>query len=78
MTNAAPQLRFTVHGDEILVTLPGYFYSVTYYKPQSSPGLLAKNMTSENDLRIAMTAAEFLAQAWKLANNRARELGWVV
>ena len=78
MLNATSQLRVAVSDDEIIVTLPGYFYSVTYYKPQSSPGLLAKNMTSENDLRIAMTAAEFLAQAWKLANNRARELGWVV
>ena len=78
MTNAAPQLRVTVHDDEILVTLPGYFYSVRYHKPQGSPGLIAKDMTAANDLRISMTAAEFLAQAWKLANNRARQLGWVV
>jgi len=25
-----------------------------------------------------MTAAEFLAQAWRLANDKARELGWIV
>jgi hypothetical protein len=25
-----------------------------------------------------MTQAEFLAEAWKLANNTARELGWIV
>ena len=24
-----------------------------------------------------MTQAEFLARAWKLANDRARELGWI-
>lgn len=78
MTSAASQLRVAVRDDEIIVTLPGYFYSVTYYKPQGSAGLLAKDMTSANDLRISMTAAVFLAQAWKLANNAARELGWVV
>jgi hypothetical protein len=27
---------------------------------------------------FAMTAAEFLAKAWKLANDNARELGWIV
>jgi hypothetical protein len=25
-----------------------------------------------------MTMSEFLAKAWKLANDRARELGWIV
>jgi len=30
------------------------------------------------DLRIHMTAAEFLAKARKLANARARELGWII
>jgi hypothetical protein len=28
--------------------------------------------------RIPMTGGEFLAQAWKLANNKARELGWII
>ena len=31
-----------------------------------------------NRFRISMTAADFLAQAWKLADNRARQLGWIV
>jgi hypothetical protein len=78
MTNAASQLRVAVRGDEIIVTLPGYTYSVTYYKPEGSHGLLAKDMTAANDLRIPMTAAEFLTQAWKRANDKARELGWIV
>jgi len=26
---------------------------------------------------MAMTAAQFLAKAWKLANEKARELGWI-
>ena len=36
MTIAAPQLRVTVQDEEIIVTLPGYFYSVRYHKPQGS------------------------------------------
>jgi hypothetical protein len=63
-----------VKGKELIVTLLGTNYSVTYFKPKGSPGLLSK----KDDPRIAMTAAEFLAKAWKLANDKARELGWIV
>ncbi len=70
-------LRVQVVDDEIIVTLPGSRYSVTYYKPAKSPGLLAKRIADTDDLRILMTAAEFLAQAWRLANDKARELGWI-
>jgi len=64
--------------DEIIVSLPGYYYTVTYYKPQNSPQLLAKNFPTADDQRIEMTQSDFLAQAWRLANDRARELGWIV
>ena len=65
----APELHIEVHDDKIFVSLPGSHYSVTYYKPENSPGLLAKRIADTDDLRIPMTAAEFLAQAWKLANS---------
>ena len=78
MTNAKSELRVQVVDDEIIVPRPGSYYSVTYYKPENSPGLLAKRIADTDDLRISMTAAEFLAQAWKLANEKARELGWIV
>ena len=70
-------LRVHVVDDELIVILPGSYYSVTYYKPEDSPQLLARHIVQKDDLRIPMTAAEFLAQAWKLANDKARELGWV-
>jgi hypothetical protein len=38
----------------------------------------AKDIANKDDPRIPMTAAEFLAKAWKLANDKARELGWIV
>jgi hypothetical protein len=67
-----------VRNDDIIVTLPGTSYTVTYYKPASSPQLLTRNLTLKDDSRASMTQSEFLALAWKLANERARELGWIV
>jgi hypothetical protein len=63
---------------EIIVTLPSSDYTVTYHKPPNSTGLLAKNFSKKDDGRVALTQAEFLALAWRLANEKARELGWIV
>jgi hypothetical protein len=43
MTSANSEFRVQVVDDEIVVTQPGSFYSVTYYKPENSPQLLAKH-----------------------------------
>ncbi len=75
MTSFDPKLRVQVVDDELIVTLLG---SVTYYKPEGSPQLLAKNIADRDDLRIPMGAAEFLVKAWRAANDKARELGWIV
>jgi hypothetical protein len=40
--------------------------------------LLAKEIVNEDDPRLPLTAGQFLAKAWKLANEKARELGWIV
>jgi len=39
-----------------------------------SPQLLAKNFPYDDDRHIELTQAEFLARAWRLANDKAREL----
>jgi len=44
----------------------------------ASPQLLAKNIPERDDPRAPMTLSEFLAEAWKLANDKARERGWIV
>ena len=64
--------------DNIVVTSTGYSYSVAYYKPEGSRGLLVRYSVAKNDLRLSMTGAQFLAKAWKLATDKARELGWIV
>ena len=73
-----PEFRVAVLGDEIVVTMPGSTYSVTYYKPEGSAQLLARRIADQDDLRLRMTAGEFLGTAWRLANDKARELGWIV
>ena len=75
---AKSDLRVSLVDDEIIVIRPGSFYSLTYYKPDNSPQLIAKRMVDHDDLRISMTVAEFLSEAWRLANDKARELGWIV
>ena len=77
MKSGSDLLRIEVVDDEIVVSLPKSQLSVTYYKPDKSPRLLAKRMTEKYDPRTPMTMSEFLAKACKLANDKARELGWI-
>ena len=62
-------IHLDVRGGDIIVDLPGTSYTVTYHKPAVSP---------QDDARTELTQAEFLARAWRLANDKARELGWIV
>jgi len=76
MTQAG--LRVEVRQGEIIVTAPGTRYTVTYYKPAHSAQLLAENFPYKRDDHCPMSNAEFLAYAWRLANDKAPELGWIV
>ena len=78
MTSAWGSLHIEVVDDEIIVTAPFTSYSVTYYKPANSRHLLARNFTNKDDPQAPMTSAEFLAKAWRVANDKARELGWIM
>jgi hypothetical protein len=72
-----PVLRVAVQGSEILVTASDTDYAMTYYKPTNSPQLLAKSFPRKEDRRVSMSLADFLTAACKLANDKARELGWI-
>jgi len=50
---------------------------VTYHKPANTSQLLAKSYPKKEDRRVSMTLAQFLTDAWKLAKDKARELGWI-
>ncbi|MGA7544524.1 MAG: hypothetical protein WBW08_01640 [Methyloceanibacter sp.] len=72
------ELHVEVRGGEIVVALPDSIYSVTYYKSPTGSQLAAKMLPTTYDPNAVLTSAEFLARAWKLANDKARELGWIV
>ena len=71
-------LVIDVLGGNIRVSLAGSNYAVTYHKPRNSPQLLAKSLPVNEDWHASMTQGEFLALAWRAANVKAREMGWIV
>ena len=77
MKSELTRIKLEVWDDEITVSLPGTSYAVTYFKPTNSPQLLAKDLSCYDDARTELTQAEFLACAWRLANDKARELHWI-
>ena len=74
---AIPVLRVDVQGSELVITASDSNYVMTYHKPAYSPKLLAKTFPRKEDRRVSMTLADFLTAAYKLANDEARELGWI-
>jgi len=72
------ELELEVQDGDITVWLPCTSFAVTYYRPKKSRHLLAKRILGDDDPSVAMSHAEFLAAAWRLANNKARKLGWIV
>jgi len=71
-------LVIDVLGGNIRVSLAGSNYAVTYHKPRNSPQLLAKSLPVNEGRHASMTQGEFLALAWRAANDKAREMGWIV
>lgn len=55
-------LNVEVQGDDIVVTLPGTSYVVTYYRAAAFPQqLLTKSHSGREEQRAPMTQAEFYA-----------------
>jgi hypothetical protein len=68
-------LRLEMEGScEFVITMPGTSYKVTFRGLADGPGLSAPhNIRDDRDAPI--TRSEFLARAWRVANDKARELG---
>jgi len=65
-----------LESDTIVVTMPGTRYSITYRKLHDTPLLVASDERDDPDSQISKHT--FPAQAWIAANDKARELGWIV
>jgi len=66
-----------VVGEEIVVTMPGTNFVVRYARSNHAPGLVATSFAGRRDQAADVTLPAFLAQAWKAANAKAKELGWI-
>ncbi len=70
-------LHCQVSDGEIVITLPGSAYCVSYRKSPNSSQLVRDAFTSDRS-NEPISRTEFLAKAWEVANEKARELGWIV
>ena len=77
MSQPAPAIGVDVAGNQMLVTLRGTSYAVTYFRRGGTRGLLAKDFIQDDDPCITVTSAELLEVAWRVAIDKARELGWI-
>ena len=78
MTSPESALHVEVLDDEIAITLSGTNYAVTYYRATAFPQrILTKSHSGGEDHDAPMTQVEFHGRAWRLANDKARELGWI-
>ena len=70
------ELKVEVEGRYIVVTLPGTSFRSSYFKSALAPGLVpSDHMIDDGD---STTSGEFVALAAKAADDKARELGWIV
>jgi hypothetical protein len=77
MKRGLADIRLEVRAGDIVVDLPGTGYTITYHKPAVSSQLLTSYLPVKDDPRTELTQAVFLARALRLANDKARELGWI-
>jgi hypothetical protein len=70
------RLRVVLEANTTVVTILGTHYSITYRKLHDSPWLIASDI--RDDQNSPITKWTFRATAWTAANDKARELGWIV
>ena len=67
-----------VRDQDIVVTMPRTSLRVVYRKPHHGSQLVARLDYFQDQQKGPITRAEFITKALKLANDKARELGWIV
>jgi hypothetical protein len=71
----AEEILIETRGNNIVVEMPGTFYRVLYRRPNSGRQLVAYQLAKADD---PLASAHFMKLAWRLATEKARELGWIV
>ena len=70
------RLLVVLEANTIVVTIVGTHYSITYRTLHDSPWLIASDIRDDQNSPISKWT--FRARAWTAANDKARELGWIV
>jgi hypothetical protein len=70
------RLNIEVEDKVIIVTLPGTTFRVNYNKAKKSDGLVAFGIRGDKDAGVSQV--DFLTRAWRIANDKVRELGWIM
>jgi hypothetical protein len=75
-----PKLKVEVVEDAraLVITLPGTKYHIIYRKLADIPGMSGAHDLRQDDPEASLNRYEFLARAWRIANAKARELGWIM
>ena len=69
-------LHVSVENDAIIIRVVGSHHCVTYRRTSESPWLICTDI--RDDPISPIDRHLFRAQAWTAANEKARELGWIV
>jgi hypothetical protein len=65
-------------GNELVVTMTGSTFRAVYRKPNRGAQLVPKLDYFQDEQKGPIARREFIALARRLANDKARELGWIV
>jgi hypothetical protein len=71
------ELEVQVVDQDIIVNLPGTRFTITFRKDPESPNLTEQTEWTQADPEGGSLAL-FRARAWEAADQKARELGWIV
>ena len=71
------ELEVLVLDGTLVVSLPGTRYSVRYSLDEGKHELRASDYPIDLDTRSIISQAEFMGRAWRMAHEKARELGWI-
>jgi hypothetical protein len=75
---AMKNILIETHGNNIVVGMPGTSYRVRYRRPNGGRQLVAYQLPKADDPSVAITSAQFMTLAWRIATDKARKLGWIV
>jgi hypothetical protein len=70
-------LQVYVEGLDIIVTMPGTTNRVTFQRPADGRQLIPKPEHEPVQKEDEISREAFIAYAWVVATDKARELGWI-